>query len=157
MRKLNVDTIFLNYTFDDADGDAESGSLIQWLRYGVQISSLDNQTSVSPTFTQKGQIWNVTITPSDGTDYGQQENPKKRPTPRTKNKNAHRQMDTIEGWGGDERPLFKVSGEQFALGCGVLKVVQVEKKHSFGYLHVGCGTRHRHSRWLAAEKISAVL
>ena len=74
---LNIyttDTISLNYTFDDADGDAETGSLIQWFRDGVQISSLDNQTSVSPTFTQKGQIWNVTITPSDGTDYGQQEN-----------------------------------------------------------------------------------
>ena len=69
-----TDTLSLNYTFEDQDGDSEIGSVIHWFRDNVRVTSLDNQTSVSPAFTQKGQTWNVSVTPSDGTDYGQQEN-----------------------------------------------------------------------------------
>ena len=65
-----TDTLVLSYTFDDADGDNEAGSTIQWFKNSVLITSLNGMMSVSSSQTEKGEIWNAEVTPSDGTDFG---------------------------------------------------------------------------------------
>lgn len=64
------DSLSLTYTFSDLDGDSESGTTIQWSRDSTIITSLDDSTSVSSSFLSKGETWAVTVTPSDGTDFG---------------------------------------------------------------------------------------
>ncbi|HIO95085.1 MAG TPA: hypothetical protein EYN46_06975 [Candidatus Poseidoniales archaeon] len=65
-----TDTLQLNYAYSDPDSDAESGTQIRWYRDGVLISALDDQPTVGSGNTSKGQFWNASITPSDGTDSG---------------------------------------------------------------------------------------
>ena len=65
-----TDTLVLSYTFDDADGDNEAGSTIQWFKNSVLITSLNGMMSVSSSQTEKGENWNTEVTPSDGTDFG---------------------------------------------------------------------------------------
>lgn len=64
------ETLTLNYNYNDPDGDAESGSIITWYRDGNIVASQNGLQSVSSSLTQKGQQWRATITPSDGTDQG---------------------------------------------------------------------------------------
>lgn len=59
----------LSYTFSDADGDAESGTVIQWYKDGVEQTALSGMTLAS-SFTAKNQQWYAVVTPSDGTDSG---------------------------------------------------------------------------------------
>ena len=67
---VTTDTLTLTYTYQDQDGDTESGTKIRWYKDGQLISSRNNQKTVPPSFTSKGETWNVTVTPSDGTDDG---------------------------------------------------------------------------------------
>jgi parallel beta-helix repeat protein len=59
-----------NYDYADPDGDLEVGTEISWYRDGVHVEALDDQFTVSHTYTAKGQVWNFSVRPSDGTDYG---------------------------------------------------------------------------------------
>ncbi|HIE53481.1 MAG TPA: M6 family metalloprotease domain-containing protein [Armatimonadetes bacterium] len=59
-----------NYTFDDPDGDAESGTQIRWYRNGVVQSSLNDKQVVPTGTTKAGEQWRFTVKPSDGTDFG---------------------------------------------------------------------------------------
>ncbi|MHA2325205.1 MAG: hypothetical protein ACXACB_07385, partial [Promethearchaeota archaeon] len=59
-----------NYTFTDADSDVESGSNIIWYKNGVLQGSLNDSTTVSASYTAKGEEWHFKILPSDGTSYG---------------------------------------------------------------------------------------
>ncbi|MBT3971575.1 MAG: hypothetical protein HOE92_05090 [Euryarchaeota archaeon] len=65
-----TDTLTLSYSYSDAENDAESGTQIRWYRDGALISSLNDQSSVGSGSTAKGQIWNASVTPSDGADFG---------------------------------------------------------------------------------------
>ena len=65
-----TDTLVLSYTFDDVDGDTEAGSTIQWFRNSVLETSLDGMMSIPSSQTEKGENWNVEVTPNDGTDFG---------------------------------------------------------------------------------------
>ncbi len=67
---VTTDTLSLTYSYQDSDGDAESGTAIHWYKDGVLESSRDNQLTVPSSLTTKGESWNVTVTPSDGTDDG---------------------------------------------------------------------------------------
>ena len=67
---VTTDTLTLTYTFQDSDGDSESGTLIRWYKDGILESSRNDQMTVPPSLTSKGESWNVTVTPSDGTDDG---------------------------------------------------------------------------------------
>ena len=59
-----------NYVFYDADGDADSGTQIRWMKGGTTISQYNNVNQLSQSATSIGDIWTVSITPSDGTDSG---------------------------------------------------------------------------------------
>ena len=63
---VTTDTLTLSYTYQDQDGDSESGTKIRWYKDGQLISSRNDQTTVPPSLTSKGETWNVTVTPSDG-------------------------------------------------------------------------------------------
>ena len=67
---VTTDTLTLTYTFQDSDGDSESGTMIRWYKDGVLVSSRNDQMTVPSSLTAKGESWNVTVTPSDGTDDG---------------------------------------------------------------------------------------
>ena len=67
---VTTDTLTLTYTFQDSDGDSESGTMIRWYKDGMLESSRNDQTTVPSSLTSKGESWNVTVTPSDGTDDG---------------------------------------------------------------------------------------
>ena len=67
---VTTDTLTLTYTYNDPDGDSESGTKIRWYKDGALISSRNDQTTVPSSLTSKGESWNVTVTPSDGTDDG---------------------------------------------------------------------------------------
>ncbi|MCS5535662.1 MAG: hypothetical protein NZ802_07385 [Candidatus Poseidoniales archaeon] len=65
-----TDTLQLNYAYFDPDGDTESGTQIRWYRDGVLISALNDQKTIGSGSTSKGQFWNASVTPSDGSDLG---------------------------------------------------------------------------------------
>ena len=70
---VTTTTLTLAYTFDDPDGDAESGTVIHWFRDGVHVTALDDSITVNPSFTTKGETWYAEVTPSDGQDSGNTE------------------------------------------------------------------------------------
>ena len=63
---VTTDTLTLSYSYQDQDGDSESGTKIRWYKDSQLIPSRNDQTTVPPSMTSKGEIWNVTVTPSDG-------------------------------------------------------------------------------------------
>ncbi len=65
-----TDILTLSYTYADQDGDSESGTIIRWYSDGGLVSSRNDQMTIPSSMTQKNQVWNATITPSDGEDYG---------------------------------------------------------------------------------------
>ena len=67
---VTTDTLSLTYSYQDTDGDAESGTTIHWYKDGVLESSRNNQNTVPSSLTTKGESWNVTVIPSDGMDNG---------------------------------------------------------------------------------------
>ena len=67
---VTTDTLSLTYSYQDPEGDAESGTTIHWYKDGVLESSRNNQTTVPSSLTTKGESWNVTVIPSDGMDDG---------------------------------------------------------------------------------------
>jgi hypothetical protein len=65
-----TDTLTASYTYSDTDGDAQSGSKVQWFRNGIEDTSLLNAPSVPPAKLARGQTWRFTVTPADGTASG---------------------------------------------------------------------------------------
>jgi len=67
---VTLDTLSLTYSYQDSDNDPESGTKIRWYKDNQLVSSRNDQTTVPSSITSKGESWNVTVTPSDGTDDG---------------------------------------------------------------------------------------
>lgn len=64
-----VDDLSVTYTYDDNDGDAESGTTFAWHLNSVHQPT--HTTALLPSSaTAKGQVWHVVVTPSDGVDAG---------------------------------------------------------------------------------------
>ena len=67
-------TMYINYTYFDADGDPESGSLIKWFKWNSTSSQWElqfsNQISVPKTVLFKGDVWRVSYKPKDGIEFG---------------------------------------------------------------------------------------
>ena len=68
------DTLRCNYTYFDANNDAENGTLIQWFIGGAENTTLQNLTTANASFTEKGQVWLCSVMPKDGSLYGNQTN-----------------------------------------------------------------------------------
>ncbi len=65
------DALHALYTFNDPDGDEESGTEIRWYRDGTLVSQLNNFRQVDSTLTSAGERWHFTVRPSDGTAFGE--------------------------------------------------------------------------------------
>ena len=65
-----ADQLSLTYIFNDPEGDQESGSVITWYRDGNVVASQNGLNSLSSSLTSKGEQWQVSVIPSDGTDQG---------------------------------------------------------------------------------------
>ena len=70
LNPVTADTLTLTYSYQDSDNDPESGTQIRWYKDGQLVTSRNDQTTVPFSLTTKGEAWNVTVTPSDGTDNG---------------------------------------------------------------------------------------
>ena len=62
-----TESITVEYTMSDIDGDAESNSEITWWRNGIKKSSLTGLTTLSADSTLKGEVWTVMVKAGDGT------------------------------------------------------------------------------------------
>jgi parallel beta-helix repeat protein len=58
--------IVLSYTYEDPENDPESGTTIHWYVNGVYNSTFDGMNTITPQYTQKGQLWQAYVYPSDG-------------------------------------------------------------------------------------------
>ncbi|MHA2093907.1 MAG: hypothetical protein ACW98F_04690 [Candidatus Hodarchaeales archaeon] len=66
-----IDNLITNYIPTDIDGDSviTSASKIVWYNNSVEVSSLENHTEVSSSFTRKHQEWKFEVYLYDGSDW----------------------------------------------------------------------------------------
>ena len=64
------ENLVAQYTYNDPDGDAETGTEIRWHVNGALMMSYDGMTSISSSETSIGEKWKFEVRPYDGTDYG---------------------------------------------------------------------------------------
>lgn len=62
------DRIVLAYRFTDEDRDNEGATRIRWSDRGMPVPALDGARAVDPV--EKGQVWQVSLTPNDGFEDG---------------------------------------------------------------------------------------
>ena len=63
------DDVTFTYQSDDADGDAASQAEIRWRLDGTVVSSLENATTLPAVATRPGDVWEIEVRVSDGTDF----------------------------------------------------------------------------------------
>ena len=67
----SADDLTLAYDFNDQDiGDTESGTTIHWSKNGVHQTQHDGLMMLSKIHTTRNDDWSVSVTPSDGEDFG---------------------------------------------------------------------------------------
>ncbi|MHA2101128.1 MAG: LamG-like jellyroll fold domain-containing protein, partial [Candidatus Kariarchaeaceae archaeon] len=64
------DTLTLTYDFYDQDGDSEGGTEIRWYKNNVLQSNYSDLQLVPDSALERGDVWNVTVRPKDGQDFG---------------------------------------------------------------------------------------
>ena len=62
------DNLVVTYSFSDIDGDAESGTVIQWYKNNELQSG--SSSTVSFESTSCDEVWYAVVTPGDGTGSG---------------------------------------------------------------------------------------
>ncbi|MCH1540204.1 MAG: hypothetical protein L7S56_02035 [Candidatus Poseidonia sp.] len=62
--------VFGFYTFSDADSDSESNTQIRWYKDGTVAAQYNDQLALPNNFGSIGEVWSMSVTPSDGTDFG---------------------------------------------------------------------------------------
>ncbi len=65
------DTLWIEYTYFDADLDNEIGSIIKWYRDDNLVADLTNAVQVPSSYTAKGQYWSYSVTPKDNFNFGE--------------------------------------------------------------------------------------
>ncbi len=65
-----IDHLWIQYDFNDPDGDLEIGSLIRWYCNDEHRVSLDNVNLVPAAETTRGEQWKYSIIPKDGFEFG---------------------------------------------------------------------------------------
>jgi hypothetical protein len=70
---MDDDDLILDWEYYDLDGDSQDTqqTLIYWFLDGSRIAELDGEQSVSSFMIRSGDEWEVSITPSDSSDFGQ--------------------------------------------------------------------------------------
>jgi len=71
LNPLVNDGLACSYEFSDANGDVENGTEIRWYKDDVLQEAYNDQKVIPSGVTVKGQKWQFTVKPKDGTDYGE--------------------------------------------------------------------------------------
>ncbi|MHA1341223.1 MAG: right-handed parallel beta-helix repeat-containing protein [Promethearchaeota archaeon] len=64
------DSLIASYTYYDEDGDPEGSTRIRWYKNNVYQPQFDDLTIIPAIWTNKSEVWNFTVQPNDGKDYG---------------------------------------------------------------------------------------
>ncbi|MFX0015979.1 MAG: hypothetical protein ACFFB2_16055 [Promethearchaeota archaeon] len=64
------DTLYVQYSFYDRDGDSEGGTEIRWYKNDVLQPLHNDSHQVPATYLVKNDRWFVTVKPKDGLNYG---------------------------------------------------------------------------------------
>lgn len=64
------DQLVAHYSYEDADGDPEAGTRIQWYRDGIHRVEFDGLIVIPGVFTLSGDEWYFVVTPGDGLGTG---------------------------------------------------------------------------------------
>jgi len=64
------DHIDLIYTFNDADGQSQTGTKIRWFRNNLPVVAYDDLCTLPSSATNPGEFWSTKIIPSDGIEFG---------------------------------------------------------------------------------------
>lgn len=64
------DALQVSYSFEDADGDAEAGTVLRWYRNGALVAALDGLRTVPASATSRGESWYFEVIPGDGSVAG---------------------------------------------------------------------------------------
>ena len=65
------DDLVAQYTYYDPEDDPESGSQVRWYKDDNLQPDYDDQLTIPSSATSIGEQWYFTVTPSDGTDFGE--------------------------------------------------------------------------------------
>jgi hypothetical protein len=66
---IDVNDLHLSYDFSDAEGDVDNSRII-WYKNNMAQPLYENETTVPASATSEGEIWNASVTPFDGIDFG---------------------------------------------------------------------------------------
>ncbi len=64
------DQLVAHYNYEDADGDPEVGTTIQWYRDGLHRVEFSGLAVIPSAFTLSGDEWYFTVMPGDGLSFG---------------------------------------------------------------------------------------
>ncbi|MBI4095485.1 MAG: S8 family serine peptidase [DPANN group archaeon] len=67
-------TLNCNYTFSDADSDANNNTRIKWYANGTANATFENITSINASLVIKNQVWMCSVNPNDGIGFGAEVN-----------------------------------------------------------------------------------
>ncbi len=63
---FTTDSILVDYTYTDDDGDESDNPAIIWAKNGIQQSALDGLNPLPAEYTTKGDLWTVSVKANDG-------------------------------------------------------------------------------------------
>lgn len=67
---LDNENLIGTYDYFDADKNLDAGTQILWYRNGITVPAYNNLLTVPSSATAVGQVWNFTVRPYDGFEYG---------------------------------------------------------------------------------------
>jgi hypothetical protein len=65
-----TNTLVLSYTYSDIDGDSEDSTQIRWYKDNVLQPDFNDLLEIPAAFTNRSQVWKVTVQVHDGTTFG---------------------------------------------------------------------------------------
>ncbi|MHA1945994.1 MAG: hypothetical protein ACXAC6_02920 [Candidatus Hodarchaeales archaeon] len=64
------ETLTISYNFYDNDNDSEQNTKVRWYKNSVLQSAYNDSLQIPATSLNKNDVWQVSILPDDGTDFG---------------------------------------------------------------------------------------
>ncbi|MHA2096209.1 MAG: hypothetical protein ACW98F_16440 [Candidatus Hodarchaeales archaeon] len=64
------ETLSINYSFYDNDNDSEQNTQIRWYKSSVLLPAYNDSLQIPAASLNKNEVWQVSILPDDGTDFG---------------------------------------------------------------------------------------
>jgi len=65
------DNLVGHYDYSDPDGDTEDGTEVRWYKNNLLQPAFNDTLTITNGATTRGEKWNFTVRPKDGTDFGE--------------------------------------------------------------------------------------